>query len=114
MNPLVPLLAIGAVMALSNKKSSPVYEGGTRMTLEPGTYRVKMAVAPFATSTQLSSVFVMPHMTLVGLGGAAYFESLTIDPKNAAGNWTMTALFQYGGAAKTIDLLPGMSFERVS
>lgn len=112
---LAAVLALAAgALALTSSKPSGVYEGGTRIKLRPGTYRLTMRVAPFATSTALANAMVMPHMTIQGLGGAAYFESLKIDPRNATANWTMTALYQYGGQEKEVDLLPGMTLSEIS
>lgn len=108
MNPLV-LLGIGAaaLIATASKKQERTAK------LEAGTYRVTMKVAPVSASVPLSNLFVMPHLTMAGTGGVTVFESLTIDPRTAVNEWTLTGLMQYGGAEQTVNLLPGMTVERL-
>jgi hypothetical protein len=115
MEPLTIALAAGAAaLLLSKPEASKVYAGGTRITLTPGNYRVKFVIAPVDSgATPLSNLFAMPQMTLGGLGLVSYFTGLEIDPKNAAAGWTISAVSQYAGPAKQVDLLPGMSLVRV-
>lgn len=107
MNPLLALAAVGAVALLGSKSK----QSGTA-TVEAGTYRVSMRIAPVEASVPLSNLFAMPHLTMVGVGGVTVFESLTVDPKDMSA-WTLTGLMQYGGTAKQVNLLPGMTLERL-
>lgn len=109
----VGLLALGALLIANQKEQGAYGAGSTRAKLTPGTYRARFTMAPISTSLPMTTLLAVPQSAVGGLGMLAYFESLTTNPFNASENWTMTAICQYGGAEKVVDLLPGMSLEKL-
>ena len=109
----VGLLALGALLIANQKEQGAYGAGSTRVKLTPGNYRARFTMAPISTALPMTTLLGIPQATLGGLGMLCYFESVTTNPFNAQDNWTMTAVCQYGGAEKVVDLLPGMSLEKL-
>lgn len=110
MNPL--LIALAGLAALALQQSPGGYgAGSTRVTLRPGTYRLRFKSAKPQTNS-LQDVWAIPHVLMNGTGLQSRFESMTVDQD--PNFWWFTALSSYTGPDREIDLLPSMTLDRLS
>jgi hypothetical protein len=111
MDPITIAVIAGAIILATSSKTPGSYPGATRFQLTAGTYRLRMKSMKPQTN-DLSTVWAIPHVTMLGTGAGTRFESVTVDAD--PNYWWFTGILEYKGEPKTIDLLPDMSLTRLS